>query len=131
MNLECFCALRHKTQTCACTHTPTHAHTPLLDLFIYSGVSRINYALVKLLMMFAACIRAFLAFVQMQETNQNALFALLINGPLHCLLFIQMLQGQWHFSEWHSPSNAPRGAMPAGRAGDGASGPGYVSVPRF
>lgn len=43
----------------------------------------------------------------------------------------QMLQqDQWHFLQWHAPSNASRGAVPAGRAGDGASGPGFITVPR-
>lgn len=39
-------------------------------------------------------------------------------------------QDQWHFLWWHSASNASCGAVPAGRAGDGASGPGFVAVPR-
>lgn len=39
-------------------------------------------------------------------------------------------QDQWHLLQRHSACNASRGALPAGRSGDGASGPGFVAVPR-
>lgn len=39
-------------------------------------------------------------------------------------------QVQQHFFQRHSPINASRGAVPAGRAGDGSPGPGFVSVPQ-
>ena len=39
-------------------------------------------------------------------------------------------QGQRRLPRRHSAPDAPRGAVPAGRAGDGAPGPGFAAVPR-
>lgn len=44
--------------------------------------------------------------------------------------FQMLQQDQRHFLRWHSASNASRGAVPAGRPGDGAPGPGLAAVPR-